>query len=197
MLGKVKWFSHDKGYGFVTSENDEDHYFNVQSIQGSDLPSNGDKVSFDSKPGNKGPRAFNVSIVSKAESSNGRSGDDRIHCPSCNKKIVPRMITYQGNPTKTLCPYCGAVVKEFSNCFIATAVYGDPNCSEVRILRNFRDEFLLKNAAGKIFVAFYYRFSPPLAAWIKRRPRLSLVFKPALNVVVKRVAHNNKRKKSR
>jgi cold shock CspA family protein len=58
--GTVKWFSSEKGYGFVTSDKGEDHYFNAQGINGATLPSNGDSVQFDSKPSNKGPRAFNV-----------------------------------------------------------------------------------------------------------------------------------------
>ncbi|MGL6400073.1 cold shock domain-containing protein [Aeromonas veronii] len=39
MQGTVKWFSSEKGYGFITSEAGEDHYFNVQSINGASLPS--------------------------------------------------------------------------------------------------------------------------------------------------------------
>ncbi|QTM65164.2 cold shock domain-containing protein [Shewanella decolorationis] len=71
----------------MTSESGEDHYFNVQSVQGANLPSNGDKVSFDSRLGNKGPSAFNVSIVSKATQVSSSYNDDRINCPSCGKKL--------------------------------------------------------------------------------------------------------------
>ncbi len=117
MQGTVKWFSQEKGFGFITSENGEDHYFNVQSVQGANLPANGDKVSFESKPGNKGLRAFNVSIISKAPQQNSRHNDDRISCPSCRKKIVPRMITYRGKPEKSVCPYCAATVKKFISRF--------------------------------------------------------------------------------
>lgn len=101
MQGTVKWFSQEKGYGFITSERGEDHYFNVQSILGANLPSNGDKVSFEAKPGKKGPRAFNVAIIEKAAPSKNQRSDDRINCPSCDKKIVPRMITYRGKPEKS------------------------------------------------------------------------------------------------
>lgn len=187
MLGVVKWFSQEKGYGFITSESGEDHYFNVRSIQGANLPTNGDKVSFDSKSGNKGLIAFNISIVSKATQASSRPNDDRINCPSCGKKIVPRMITYRGEPEKSVCPYCAATVKEFSSCFIATAIYGDPSCSEVRALRNYRDEVLLPNLVGKKFIAFYYKVSPPIAIWLEHKPRLSLILKSLLNVIVQQI----------
>lgn len=55
-------------------------------------------------------------------------------------------------------------------CFIATAAYGSPLNPHLVSLRWFRDQFLLKTFAGKMFVRFYYRHSPPLAQWIKERP---------------------------
>ncbi|MFA5118279.1 MAG: fibronectin type III domain-containing protein [Candidatus Omnitrophota bacterium] len=48
-------------------------------------------------------------------------------------------------------------------CFIATAVYGSYDASEVKVLRLFRDKYLLSNGYGKRFVEFYYRHSPELA----------------------------------
>ncbi|WP_418356979.1 cold-shock protein [Shewanella basaltis] len=126
--GKVKWFSQEKGYGFITSNSGVDHYFNVQAINGANLPSNGDNVSFESISGNKGAKAANVSIERRVIRPKPRQVDDRVNCPSCNKKIVPRMITYQGNPQKSICPYCAALVKNFQpdsnnwGCFIAIAV---------------------------------------------------------------------------
>jgi uncharacterized repeat protein (TIGR01451 family) len=53
-------------------------------------------------------------------------------------------------------------------CFIATAAFGSPFDQNVQALRDFRDEYLLTNAPGRAFVDFYYRTSPPLAAWVAR-----------------------------
>ncbi len=113
MKGIVKWFSYEKGYGYITSDKGEDHYFNVQDVNGAELPAKGDSVSFESKSGNKGPRASEVTITTKSSPKASRHSDDRINCPSCRKKIVPRMITYKGNPDKSVCPYCAATVKTF------------------------------------------------------------------------------------
>lgn len=50
-----------------------------------------------------------------------------------------------------------------SQCFIATAAFGTPYHPLVAELRTFRDTVLLKTAGGSWFIAFYNRYSPPLA----------------------------------
>jgi PKD repeat protein len=52
-------------------------------------------------------------------------------------------------------------------CFIATAAYGSYLNPHVNVLRNFRDNYLLTNFIGKIFVNMYYFISPPIANIIK------------------------------
>ncbi len=52
-------------------------------------------------------------------------------------------------------------------CFIATAAYGSYMADEVRILRDFRDKWLIPNSMGRAFVEFYYTFSPSVAEFIR------------------------------
>lgn len=74
-------------------------------------------------------------------------------------------------------------------CFIATAAYGSYLHPHVQILRNFRDHFLLTNAPGRSFVAFYYRTSPPLADFIARHELLRGMVRAALTPVIVAIAH--------
>lgn len=55
-------------------------------------------------------------------------------------------------------------------CFIATAAYGHYDHSYVRMLRQFRDQFLLSNTPGRAFVSWYYKYSPPWAQWLHQSP---------------------------
>jgi len=54
------------------------------------------------------------------------------------------------------------------NCFIATAAYGSFMHDDVKLLRQFRDAYLLSNTPGKWFVDMYYDVSPPIADFIRQ-----------------------------
>ena len=54
-----------------------------------------------------------------------------------------------------------------SPCFIATAAYGTSLHGDIDVLRDFRDEYLIPNPAGRAFVNIYYNTSPPLAEVIR------------------------------
>jgi CspA family cold shock protein len=62
--GTVKWFSNDKGFGFVTPDDDgdKDLFVHHSGIAGDGFKSlaEGAKVSYDAEAGDKGPRAVNV-----------------------------------------------------------------------------------------------------------------------------------------
>ena len=64
--GTVKWFSDQKGYGFVTPEDgSKDVFIHYSSISGDGFKSlkEGDKVEFEVTQGPKGPQASNVTKV--------------------------------------------------------------------------------------------------------------------------------------
>lgn len=67
-----------------------------------------------------------------------------------------------------------------NGCFIATAAYGYYSAPEVMALRQFRDRYLVTNAPGRLFVQWYYRVSPGLAAFITEHPSLKPVARTAL-----------------
>ncbi len=60
--GTVKWFNESKGFGFISREEGDDVFVHHSSIQGDGYKSlaEGDKVSFDTESGPKGPKAVNV-----------------------------------------------------------------------------------------------------------------------------------------
>ena len=57
-----------------------------------------------------------------------------------------------------------------SQCFVATACFNDPSHVDVETLRHFRDRVLVRCHAGRLFIAFYYRFGKNWAKWLDCHP---------------------------
>lgn len=60
--GTVKWFSNEKGYGFIEAEDGNDYFVHFTGITGEGFKTldEGETVTFEVVDGNRGPQATNV-----------------------------------------------------------------------------------------------------------------------------------------
>jgi hypothetical protein len=69
--------------------------------------------------------------------------------------------------------YSTSAIQGFLNqnkCFIATAAFRMGNDGPIRLLREFRDQFLEQFGLGRSFVGWYYGWSPDAADWLIDHP---------------------------
>jgi cold shock protein len=64
-VGTVKWFSNEKGYGFIEREEGEDVFvhFSAITMEGYKSLTEGQRVEFDVVQGTKGLQAANVQAI--------------------------------------------------------------------------------------------------------------------------------------
>ncbi|EKO3451073.1 cold-shock protein [Vibrio fluvialis] len=66
VTGSVKWFNETKGFGFITKDSDgKDIFVHFRSISSDGFKTllEGQKVSFEVEPGEKGQQATNVTLI--------------------------------------------------------------------------------------------------------------------------------------
>jgi len=72
------------------------------------------------------------------------------------------------SPPRPMGDFSTVSPESVGGCFIATAAYGSGMERHVKILRDFRDTYLLNSTIGQMFVKAYYRYSPPVADFIAK-----------------------------
>ena len=66
LQGTVKWFNSDKGFGFITPENNgKDLFVHFSGIIGTNFRTlnEGDKVEYNMQDSDRGPSAIDVAVI--------------------------------------------------------------------------------------------------------------------------------------
>jgi len=96
---------------------------------------------------------------------------------------------FEGAANQLFLPAASPVYGEGGGCFIATAAYGSYLDPRVASLREFRDGYLVTTSLGKVFVAHYYTWSPPIAEFIRQHESLRMIARVILTPIIFSVAY--------
>ncbi len=67
-----------------------------------------------------------------------------------------------------------------SGCFIASITSGSSLYPHIKVLRDFRDKYLLRTQLGRYFISLYYEYSPVLTEFVKGNEPLKVVIRVGL-----------------
>jgi hypothetical protein len=131
----------------------------------------------------------NVSLNSTQLSFSIQDNSDADKDPSTGVIYDPIVLAEESTTTTSTAPggtttTTGGGSGGGGSCFIATAAFGSGMDPYVLELKRFRDDFLLKSKVGRCFVEIYYRYSPPVADFIRDREALRCLVRMALYPVV-------------
>jgi len=113
-----------------------------------------------------------------------QNGNDHVVCQSCKSEI-----------RSVQCPNCGTTISaaKFGNwtgpCFIATELYGY-NSPQVSMLQLWRDQSLMPNYFGRLFIKSYYFGSPKIVSIIQYFPTLRIYARVLVDLVIRVVSTN-------
>lgn len=125
MKGLIIMYNKDKGYGFVKDEDNQEYHFKDRAIAFGEMPEKGRHCEFEANPvtgnGKKKPSITTLKILAATtpappklpvqnQTTQRTYRDDRITCPYCNRKMVPRITYWYGMHDRSLCPFCMKVV---------------------------------------------------------------------------------------
>ena len=105
------------------------------------------------------------------------------------RKVVMKL--YNDHKGKKPAIFRGPSIKDMSQpssnsgCYIATMVYGDYEHPQVLVLREFRDNFLAKFLLGRLFIRFYYKYSPGWVKALEHNKMINKSIEKALNTFIK------------
>lgn len=127
---------------------------------------------------------FDEEVMIKAISESGH----RFSEWSGDVSATNNPITITLNSSKSITASFAKIIEKnvFDNifriatCTIATAAYGSPLHPWVKVLRDFRDKYLLSSKVGQLFVKTYYRHSPRFARIIAKHNALRVAVQISL-----------------
>lgn len=122
-----------------------------------------------------------TAVIDGTLPSSPGSGNESTFSNETNQVLAAAAPSPQSNVVKEApAPIAPVPNLKGEGCFIATAAFGFYSAPQVQVLRDFRDRFLLTNAPGRAFVAWYYHYGPKGAHFINVHPWLKAPVRLAL-----------------
>ena len=100
MEGVIKFYNHEKNFGFITGDDGKDYFFHSSGVETGNTTKEGDKVSFEVVQGDRGPKAEKIKNVTGTSEKSVEKTEEEAPVEEKSEESVEEVVEEESEDEK-------------------------------------------------------------------------------------------------